>query len=163
MTSSVISRVRSSGGLFRHPNPSCIPNSYHSPCSGDPEKHCPLVFWFASPCCFVWFSFEKHQRVSLAAKTIRLRDQPYRTYTFAFFNSPCTVYVKLPFYWTFQSIKERIAYHQHGRFYVGSTSITAAKRGYNRMAKLKQTLSDSAVHVELAIRYWASQPLDFEQ
>ena len=31
------------------------------------------------------------------------------------------------------------------------------------MAKLKQTLSDSAVHVELAIRYWASQPGDFEQ
>ena len=31
------------------------------------------------------------------------------------------------------------------------------------MAKLKQTLSDSAVHVELAIRYWASIPSDFEQ
>ena len=39
----------------------------------------------------------------------------------------------------------------------------AAKRDFNRMAKLKQTLSDSAVHVELAIRYWASQPLDFAQ
>ena len=47
-------------------------------------------------------------------------------------------------------------YHQHGRFYVGSTSISASKRDFNRMAKLKQMLSDSAVHVELAIRYWAN-------
>ena len=31
------------------------------------------------------------------------------------------------------------------------------------MAKLKQTLSDSAVHVELAIRYWANKPEDFHQ
>ena len=84
-------------------------------------------------------------------------------YTFAFFNSACTVYIKLPFYWTFQRTNKRVFYHQHGRFYVGSTSITAAKRDYNRIAKLKQTLSDSAVHVELAIRYWASQPLAFQQ
>jgi len=60
-------------------------------------------------------------------------------------------------------MSERIVYHQHGRFYIGSTSITAAKRDFNRMAKMKQTLSDSAVHVELAIRYWASQPSDFYQ
>ena len=33
----------------------------------------------------------------------------------------------------------------------------------NRMAKLKQMLSDSAVHVELAIRYWANKPEDFHQ
>ena len=85
------------------------------------------------------------------------------TYTFAFFNHACSVYIKLPFYWTFQSMSDKIAYHQHGRFYIGSTSITAAKRDFNRMAKLKQTLSDSAVHVELAIRYWASTPSDFEQ
>ena len=31
------------------------------------------------------------------------------------------------------------------------------------MAKLKQTLSDSAVHVELAVKYWASHPSDFHQ
>ena len=85
------------------------------------------------------------------------------TYTFAFFNHACSVYIKLPFYWTFQKFSDKIAYHQHGRFYIGSTSITAAKRDFNRMAKLKQTLSDSAVHVELAIRYWASTPSDFEQ
>ena len=54
-------------------------------------------------------------------------------------------------------------YHQRGRFYVGSTSISASKRDFNRMAKLKQTLSDSAVHVELAIRYWANKPEDFHQ
>ena len=85
------------------------------------------------------------------------------TYTFAFFNHACSVYIKLPFYWTFQKFSDKIAYHQHGRFYIGSTSISAAKRDFNRMAKLKQTLSDSAVHVELAIRYWASNPSDFEQ
>ena len=85
------------------------------------------------------------------------------TYTFAFFNHACSVYIKLPFYWTFQKFSDKIVYHQHGRFYIGSTSITAAKRDFNRMAKLKQTLSDSAVHVELAIRYWASIPSDFEQ
>ena len=85
------------------------------------------------------------------------------TYTFAFFNSACTVNINLPLYWTFQTTTQRIVYHQHDRFYIGSTSITAAKRDYNRMAKLKQTLSDSAVHAELAIRYWASQPGDFEQ
>ena len=85
------------------------------------------------------------------------------TYTFAFFNHACSVYIKLPFYWTFQKLSDKIAYHQHGRFYIGSTSISAAKRDFNRMAKLKQTLSDSAVHVELAIRYWASHPSDFEQ
>ena len=54
-------------------------------------------------------------------------------------------------------------YHQHGRFYVGSTSISASKRDFNRMATLKQTLSDSAVHVALAIRYWANKPEDFHQ
>ena len=85
------------------------------------------------------------------------------TYTFAFFNHACTVYIKLPFYWTFQRTSDRIVYHQHGRFYIGSTSIAAAKRDLNRMAKLKQTLSDSAVHVELAIRYWPSHPSDFHQ
>ena len=85
------------------------------------------------------------------------------TYTFAFFSHACTVYIKLPFYWTFQSMSDKIVYHHHGRFYIGSTSITAAKRDFNRMAKMKQTLSDSAVHVELAIRYWASQPSDFYQ
>ena len=86
------------------------------------------------------------------------------SYTFfAFFNHACSVYIKLPFYWTFQKLSDKIAYHQHGRFYIGSTSISAAKRDFNRTAKLKQTLSDSAVHVELAMRYWASRPSDVVQ
>ena len=37
--------------------------------------------------------------------------------------------------------------NRHGRFYVGSTSISASKPEFNRMGKLKQTLSDSAAHV----------------
>ena len=84
-------------------------------------------------------------------------------YTFSYFNSACSVYIKLPFYWTVQGTRDRTVYHQHGRFYVGSTSISASKLDFNRMAKLKQTLSDSAVHVELAIRYWANKPEDFHQ
>ena len=84
-------------------------------------------------------------------------------YTFPYFSSACSVYIKLPFYWTVQGTRNRTVYHQHGRFYVGSTSISASKRDFNRMAKLKQTLSDSAVHVELAIRYWANKPEDFHQ
>ena len=83
-------------------------------------------------------------------------------YTFPYFSSACSVYIKLPFYWTVQGTRNRTVYHQHGRFYVGSTSISASKRDFNRMAKLKQTLSDSAVHVELAIR-WANKPEDFHQ
>ena len=31
------------------------------------------------------------------------------------------------------------------------------------MAKLKQVVADSAVHVELAIKYWANKPTDFHQ
>ena len=84
-------------------------------------------------------------------------------YTFPYFNTACSVYIKLPFYWTAQGTRDRTVYHQHGRFYVGSTSISASKRDFNRMAKMKQTLSDSAVHVELAIRYWANKPQDFHQ
>lgn len=84
-------------------------------------------------------------------------------YTFPYFNSACSVYIKLPFYWTVQGTSNQPVYHQFGRFYIGSTSITAAKRDFNRMAKLKQVLHDSAVHVELAIRYWASHPSDFHQ
>ena len=84
-------------------------------------------------------------------------------YTFPYFNTACSVYIKLPFYWTAQGTRNRTVYHQHGRFYVGSTSISASKRDFNRMAKMKQTLSDSAVHVELAIRYWANKPQDFHQ
>lgn len=41
--------------------------------------------------------------------------------------------------------------------------MSASKRDFNGMAKLKQTLSDSAAHVELAIRYWATKPEDFHQ
>ena len=84
-------------------------------------------------------------------------------YTFPYFNTACSVYIKLPFYWTAQGTRDRTVYHQHGRFYVGSTSISASKGDFNRMAKMKQTLSDSAVHVELAIRYWANKPQDFHQ
>ena len=84
-------------------------------------------------------------------------------YTFPYFNTACSVYIKLPFYWTAQGTRNRTVYHQHGRFYVGSTSISASKRDFNRMAKMKQTLSDSAVHVELAIRYRANKPQDFHQ
>ena len=84
-------------------------------------------------------------------------------YTFPYFNSACSVYIKLPFYWTVQGTSNQPVYHQFGRFYIGSTSITAAKRDFNRMAKLKQVLHDSAVHVELAIRYWANKPSDFHQ
>ena len=44
-------------GPLRHSYNPCILNSYHPLRTGDPEKHCCLVFWFASTCCFAWFSF----------------------------------------------------------------------------------------------------------
>ena len=151
-----------SWSLFRHQNPPpCIFNSSHSSCPGDPEKHCTLVFWSSPPCCFVSFP-SKTTVTTIWQRRPSSLGISLETYTFALSNRACTVHIKLPFYWTFQRTSDRIVYHQHGRFHIGSTSITAAKRDFNRMAKL-ETLSDSAVHVELAIRYWASHPSDFHQ
>ena len=74
-------------------------------------------------------------------------------YTYPFFQVQCAVYVKLPFH---PLQPENPVYHQHGHFYVGSTSISACKRDFNRSAKLKQLGLGQAVNVELSIRYWQS-------
>jgi hypothetical protein len=76
------------------------------------------------------------------------------SYTFDCVDTATTVvYLKMPFHdltchlpWV---------YSQHGRFYIGSTSIGVAKRDFNRMAKLRQAKLGKAAHAELAIKYWA--------
>lgn len=45
-----------------------------------------------------------------------------------------------------------------GHCYVGSTSIGAARRDFNRAAKIKQLQQRQVVHVELSLRYWAERP-----
>ena len=72
-------------------------------------------------------------------------------YTYPFFQARCAVYVKLPFH---PLQLENPVYHQHGHFYVGSTSISVCKRDFNRSAKLKQLGLGQAVNAELFLRYW---------
>ena len=79
-------------------------------------------------------------------------------YTFPFFQTPNVVYLKMPFH---PPDPKRRWYKQAGHFYVGSTAITAVKREFNRVAKLKQIQRNLAVHAELSIRYWSNKS-DFE-
>ena len=81
-------------------------------------------------------------------------------YTFPFFASSCVVYLKMPFH-NFGN-RQSLAYRQFGKFYIGSTSIGAAKREFNSLAKLKMARAGQPVHVELAVKYWAKRQ-DFEQ
>ena len=80
-------------------------------------------------------------------------------YTFAFFETAAVVYIKMPF--QEPTTKSPWIYHQHGRFYLGSTSIGASKREFNRMAKLRQIRHKMPVSTELALQYWARRS-DFE-
>ena len=80
-------------------------------------------------------------------------------YTFAFFGTAAVVYIKMPF--QEPTTKSPWIYHQHGRFYIGSTSIGASKREFNRMAKLRQIRHKMPVSTELALQYWARRS-DFE-
>lgn len=64
----------------------------------------------------------------------------------SFFQSQCVVYVKMPFHPP--NLKRRW-YSQPVHVYVGSTAISAAKREFNRFAKLKQ-VQNQAVHVDTA-------------
>ena len=80
-------------------------------------------------------------------------------YTFAFFETAAVVYIKMPF--QEPTTKSPWIYHQHGRFYIGSTSIGASKREFNRMAKLRQIRHKMPVSTELALQYWARRS-DFE-
>ena len=75
------------------------------------------------------------------------------SYTFDFFETATVVYLKMPFHEL--TCCQPWVYRQHGRFYIGSTSIGVTKRDFNRMAKLRQVKLDKAVHAELAIKYWA--------
>ena len=79
-------------------------------------------------------------------------------YTFSLFQTSNVVYVKMPFH---PPDPKRRWYKQSGHFYVGSTAITAVKREFNRVAKLKQIRRNLAVHAELSIRYWSNRS-DFE-
>ena len=79
-------------------------------------------------------------------------------YTFPFFQTSNVVYVKMPFH---PPDPKRRWYKQSGHFYVGSTAITAVKREFNRVAKLKQIRRNLAVHAELSTRYWSNRS-DFE-
>ena len=79
-------------------------------------------------------------------------------YTFPLFQTSNVVYVKMPFH---PPDPKRRWYKQSGHFYVGSTAITAVKREFNRVAKLKQIRRNLAVHAELSIRYWSNRS-DFE-
>ena len=69
------------------------------------------------------------------------------------------LYIKMPF--QEPTTKSPWIYHQHGRFYIGSTSIGASKREFNRMAKLRQIRHKMPVSTELALQYWARRS-DFE-
>ena len=74
-------------------------------------------------------------------------------YPYPFFQAQCAVCVKL----SFRPLQpENPVYDQHGHCYVGSTSISAYKRDFNRSAKLKQLGLGQAVNAELSIRYWQS-------
>ena len=75
-----------------------------------------------------------------------------------FFQTSNVVYVKMPFH---PPDPKRRWYKQSGHFYVGSTAITAVKREFNRVAKLKQIRRNLAVHAELSTRYWSNRS-DFE-
>ena len=75
------------------------------------------------------------------------------SYTFDFFETATVVYLKMQFHEL--TCCQPWVYRQHGRFYIGSTSIGVTKRDFNRMAKLRQVKLDKAVHAELAIKYWA--------
>lgn len=75
----------------------------------------------------------------------------------SFFQSQCVVYVRMPFH---PPDLKRRWYSESVHVYVGSTAISAAKREFNRFAKLKQ-VQNQAVHVELSIRYWGSRT-DFD-
>jgi hypothetical protein len=71
-------------------------------------------------------------------------------YTYPFFQSSHVVSVKMPFH---PPDQKRRWYTQSGHFYIGSTAISAVKREFNRLAKLKQIRRNLAVHAELSIRY----------
>ena len=101
----------------------------------------------ALPCSHIGHTKSRNRSKNLGITCILL----------SFFQSQCMVYVKMPFHPP--NLKRRW-YSQSVHVYVGSTAISAAKREFNRFAKLKQ-VQHSAVHVELSIRYCSSRT-DFD-
>lgn len=79
------------------------------------------------------------------------------TYTYTRFQMSNAVYLKSMFN-DFDPESKHLRFTQKGHCYVGSTSIGAARRDFNRSAKLKQLQQRQAVQVELSLRYWADRP-----